>query len=167
VKRLLFSLAGTVALLAAVALAAACGGDDNSGGMMGSNGSSGGMSGMMSGNQPSGSIRVGLANWAVEPAQTSARAGSVTFWAVHEMSHQHMSGEGGATHDLQVMKRNSDGSFEMVGQVQGLTMGQARALTLSLAPGDYELSCNVVEQVNNKPIGHYTKGMHTSFTVTA
>lgn len=171
-KRIVLSLTAVAVLALSLVFVAACGGDDNTGGMGGMIGSSttpggmmGGSGGMMTGAQPAGSIKVDLVNWAVEPAQSEAKAGSVTFWAVHDMGHQHMSDEGGITHDLQVMKKNADGSFQLVGQVQGLTMGQAKALTLDLTPGDYELSCNVVEQINGKTISHYQKGMHTPFKV--
>lgn len=172
-KRLSFSAAAALVLLVSVVLAAACGGDDNTSmdGMMGpSSSTAGGMmngsdGGMMSGSQPAGSIEVALVNWTVEPAQPQANAGSVTFWAVHDMAHQHAGDEGGATHDLQVMKKNADGGLQLVGQVQGLTMGQAKALTLDLAAGDYELSCNVAEQINGKTISHYQLGMHSPFKV--
>ncbi|MBI5946979.1 MAG: hypothetical protein HY875_02435 [Chloroflexi bacterium] len=163
-KRFFLSLAVAGALFGAVAVTAACGGDGDSGGM----GDMGGMGGgMTNASQPAGSIRVGLVNWEVEPAQSEAKAGTVTFWAVHDMDHGHMSSDGGVTHDLQVMKKNADGSLQLVGQVQGLTMGQAKELTLTLAPGDYELSCNVVEQVDGKVVGHYAKGMRAPFKVTA
>lgn len=73
--------------------------------------------------------------------------------------------EGGRTHDLQVMKRKADGGLELVGQVQGLAMGQSKDLTLDLQAGDYELLCNLVEEVNGKAIAHYVKGMHVPFKV--
>ena len=150
---------------AVLATASACGDDDNghgSDGMPGSNNT-----GMMGGGAPAGSIRVDLRNWAIEPAATSARAGEVTFYAVHDMGHRgDTKDEGGVTHDLQVMRKKADGSLEMAGQVQGLKMGQAKALTLNLAAGDYELSCNVVEQIGGKNIPHYAKGMRTEFKVT-
>ncbi len=147
-----------IGLLALVGLASACGsGDDSPGQDMGS---------MMNGAAPAGSIRVDLVNWAVQPAETSTKAGRVTFWAVHDMSHAHGGSEGGATHDLQVMKKNADGSLQMAGQVQGLKMGEAKALTLTLTPGEYELSCNVVEEVDSKALAHYAMGMRTPFTVT-
>ncbi len=101
------------------------------------------------------------------PAQSEAKAGRVTFWAVHDMDHAHGGNEGGATHDLQVMRKGTGGNLELVGQVQGLTMGQAKALTLNLTPGDYELSCNVVEQIAGKMVSHYQQGMVTAFKVTA
>lgn len=69
-------------------------------------------------------------------------------------------------HDLQVRRKAADGSFELVGEVKGLRMGDSRALTLTLTPGEYELACTVVEVVDGQAIGHYAKGMHTPFTVT-
>ncbi len=115
--------------------------------------------------RPAGSIRVGLVNWAVEPEKTSAPAGEVTFWAVHDMKHAH-GDAGGNIHDLQVMRKTAEGSFELVGEVKDLRMGDAKALTLDLMPGEYELACTVVEVVGEQAIGHYTKGMRTPFTVT-
>lgn len=142
----------TFLLALSTAVLAACGGDDGSAGKDGRT-------------APAGSIQVNLVNWAVNPSESSAKAGKVTFWAVHEEAHAHDSGDGGLTHDLQVMKKQANGSFETVGQVQGLKIGEAKALTLTLSPGDYELACTVVETVNGKAIAHYAKGMHTAFTV--
>lgn len=153
------AVAGMLAVV--LAISAACGGDSDSGMGMG-----GEMTDMMSGRPPEGAIRVSLVNWAVEPTQTSAKAGEVTFWAVHDMQHAHGGDEGGNTHDLQVMRKTTDGSFELVGEVKGLKMGDAKALTLDLAPGEYELACTVVEVVGDQAIGHYAKGMRTPFTVT-
>ena len=151
-----------LAVLAAVlaVAAAACGGDDApavTDHMAGA--------GMMA-QQPEGSIRVGLRNWEVVPEVTSARAGRVTFWAVHDMDHMHGHDEGGEIHDLQVMRKLPSGDMELVGQAQGLRMGEAKALTLELEPGEYELSCNVVEEVGGRTISHYKEGMVASFTVT-
>jgi uncharacterized cupredoxin-like copper-binding protein len=143
-----------------VAVTAGCGGDDDHGSMMGDGG-------MMSADAPAGSIRVDLLNWEVRPAVSTTKTGQVTFFAVHDMGHMHGGDEGGVIHDLQVMRKRPDGSLELVGQVQGLKMGQSKALTLDLPPGDYELSCNVVEEINGKTIPHYPKGMKTPFTVTA
>ena len=81
------------------------------------------------------------------------------------MEHMHGRDEGGAIHDLQVMRKLPDGGLEIAGQVQGLKMGEAKSLILSLAAGDYELSCNVVEMLNGTAVAHYAKGMHTAFTV--
>ena len=122
--------------------------------------------GMSTGDGPAGSIKVSLVNWAVQPATPSAKAGSVTFHVVHDMARTHTTAEGGNTHDLQVARKNAEGTFEIVGQVQGLKMGDEKDLTLNLAPGEYELQCNVTEELNGQVIPHYVKGMHTPFKVT-
>jgi len=144
------------ALAVLTVLAASACGDDGHGSGMGS----------MTSAAPPGAITVQLVNWAVEPSSTTAKAGSVTFHAVHDMGHMHGTNEGGNLHDLQVARKNANGSLEVVGQVQGLKMGEAKDLTLDLAPGDYELQCNVVEEIGGKMVGHYPKGMHTPFKVT-
>lgn len=115
---------------------------------------------------PAGSIKVALVNWAVQPATATAAAGSVTFHVVHDMAHTHTTNDGGNIHDLQVARKNAEGTFEIVGQVQGLKMGDEKDLTLNLPPGDYELQCNVTEELNGQVIPHYVKGMHTPFRVT-
>lgn len=158
------ALAAAVLVAFVVLVASACGDDDESRMMDAGGGST---TGMMGGSQPAGSIRVDLLNWEVKPAQASTKAGNVTFWAIHGMEHAHAASEGGNTHDLQVMRKRADGSMELVGQVQGIGMGQARELSLNLTPGKYELSCNVVEQVGGKMVAHYAKGMRVEFTVTA
>lgn len=151
-------------LTATVLASASCGGEDGGEDHGAGAHDSAGMNGSA---PPEGAIRVSLLNWAVEPEQTSARAGEVTFWAVHDMQHSHGANEGGDVHDLQVLKKTAAGGTELVGQVQGLRMGEAKALTLTLEPGEYELACTVVEVVNDEAVGHYSKGMRTAFTVTA
>lgn len=152
---------------AALGLLAACGGDDEAAtGMTGGHmAGDGHMSAMDT--PPAGSIRVGLRNWAVEPAVNSVPAGKVTFWAVHEMEHAHGMNEGGNVHDLQVLRKSGDGTWDLVGQVRNLGMGEAAALELELEPGEYELACTVVEEIGGQAISHYEKGMHTPFVVTA
>ncbi len=157
-------LLGAAAALATAMLATvACGGDDDDAVAPGHSG--GHM--MAAAEPPAGAIRVGLRNWAVEPAVSTVKAGRVTFWAVHEMEHGHAHDEGGDVHDLQVLRRAADGSLELVGEVRNLGMGEAAALELELAPGEYELACTVVEEVGGAVVSHYEKGMHTPFTVTA
>lgn len=160
-RKLIVGVAIAGVLAAVLAISAACGGDNDSGMGMG-----GEMTGMMSGRPPEGAIRVSLVNWAVEPAQTTAEAGEITFWAVHDMQHAHGGDAGGNIHDLQVMRKTADGSFKLVGEVKGLRMGDAKALTLDLTPGEYELACTVVEVVGDQAVSHYTKGMRTPFRVT-
>ncbi|WBL34870.1 hypothetical protein O0235_08690 [Tepidiforma flava] len=159
-RRLLF--AGAAAVLGVAA--AACGGSNPVTVTGGHGPGDGHMSAMAA--PPEGAIRVGLRNWSVDPAVTSARAGKVVFWAVHEMDHAHGHDEGGQVHDLQVLKKTGDGSWELAGQVRNLGMGEAALLELNLEPGEYELACTVVEETTSGVVSHYAKGMRTPFTVT-
>jgi len=128
---------------------------------------SGGMAGMdMGGGGSTGTINVNLMNWAVKPSRTSAKAGPVTFHVMYDMANMGSMADGGNVHDMQVARKNADGTFEVVGEVKGLGMGASKTLTLNLAAGDYELQCNHTEQVSGQQISHYQKGMHTPFTVS-
>jgi len=156
---------GRTAVLATAALAGvtlwvatACGG---TGGMMNGGG------GMMGSNAPVGSITVQLRDWSVNPSQSSARAGTVTFHAVHPMMDMMSTSQGGRTHALTVTRKNDDGTYEVLGSVWDIGVGQSKDLTLDLSPGNYELQCNVVEELGTKTVSHYKQGMHTTFTVAA
>ena len=163
-------IGSTLALVAvsmAIVVFAACGGDDDDNGhSMGGGGMNGvgGNSGMMDG-APNGAILVRLSNWTMDPTKTSIKAGEVTFRAVHDMHAMHNNGEG-KTHELVVARKNNDGTFELVGRVEDIGVGERKDLTLQLAKGEYELQCNIVEELNGKSVSHYKNGMHTKFTVT-
>ena len=150
--------------VAAVALAG-CGDDDSGHSRGGGNMSSGGMDSSMMDGAPNGAILVRLSNWTVDTAKSSAKAGEVTFRAVHDMGGMHNDGEG-KTHELVVARKNADGTFEVVGEAEDIGVGERKDLTLQLAKGDYELQCNIVEEVKGKTVAHYKNGMHTKFTVT-
>jgi uncharacterized cupredoxin-like copper-binding protein len=137
------------------------------GGMMGDSGRSGDMAGMMGGGGPPGSITVQLRNWSITAEQTSTKAGQVTFHAVHSMMDMHGHDEGGYVHELAVARKNADGTYDLLGKAGDILMGQSKDLTLDLAPGNYELQCNVTEEVNGKVVSHYIEGMHAPFTVTS
>ena len=147
-----------VASLAAFAFAA-CGGD--SGGSMGS----GHMPGGEMDGAPNGAILVRLSNWSIDPAKSSTKAGDVVFRAVHDMHEMHGNGEG-KTHELVVARKNADGTFDVVGEAEEIGIGEHKDLKLRLGAGAYELQCNIVEEVNGKPVAHYANGMHTAFKVT-
>ncbi len=50
-----------------------------------------------------------------------------------------------------VARKNAAGTFEVVGEAEDIGVGERKDLTLQLAKGDYELQCNIVEEVNGKP----------------
>ena len=163
-------IGSTLALVAvsmAIVVFAACGGDDDDNGhSMGGGGMNGvgGTGGMMDGT-PKGAIVVRLSNWSVDPSKTSVKAGEVTFRAVHDMHAMHSDGEG-KTHELVVARKNKDGTFEVVGEVEDIGVGEHKDLTVQLSKGEYELQCNLVEELSGKAVSHYKNGMHTKFRVT-
>ncbi|MEO8541227.1 MAG: hypothetical protein ABI577_15915, partial [bacterium] len=118
---------------------------------------------------PAGSIRVELSNWKVAPAESQLAAGEVTFYAVHQ-EEGHMSGHGsnepGQTHDLIVSRKLADGSYEMIGRTAPIAPGKARSLTVDLEPGEYQLSCDVVEMIDGKAVSHTVQGMVTDISVS-
>jgi hypothetical protein len=40
------------------------------------------------------------------------------------------------------------------------------SLELNLLPGEYELICDIVEDVDGRTVSHYQMGMRTSLSVT-
>ncbi len=112
-------------------------------------------------------VRVELTNFKVTPSSPSISAGEVTFKAVHpDGGHAHGSGELGETHDLIVLRKNADGSMDMVGRTAQLPIGGKEDLVLSLQPGEYELVCDVVEVAGGRTVSHTNEGMRAPFTVS-
>lgn len=116
-------------------------------------------------------VEVQLTNWAVKPSQSQLAAGNVTFKAIHPMEHQGMamSSEGGATHELIVAAEDSAGSGtfgRVLLKLSDIKPGESKSGSVNLAPGTYELSCQVGEEVPGKLVAHYAKGMHTTITVS-
>jgi uncharacterized cupredoxin-like copper-binding protein len=114
------------------------------------------------GSVPPGAVLVKLSNWKVEPAKTEIAAGEVTFDAVHEeKGHAHgtNSNEAGQTHDLVVSRKLADGSYDLVGRTGEIKPGGSELLTVDLEPGEYRLSCDVVEVVDGEAVSHTDQGM--------
>jgi Cu+-exporting ATPase len=114
-----------------------------------------------------GQVRVELTNWAVDVSTSSIEAGEVTFVAVHEEDHAHSGpgDEGGSVHDLAILLKDGDGEMTLIARTQEIPNGGSERLTVRLEPGEYELQCDVVEEVDGEMVSHYVKGMHTSFRV--
>jgi uncharacterized cupredoxin-like copper-binding protein len=105
-------------------------------------------------------IRTELGEWTVEPAETTAAAGTVTFEAANV---------GKVEHELEVVKTETkadalelDGPKAKVdgeerGEVGGIAAGESKDLKVDLDAGHYILLCNLP--------GHYQQGMRADFTV--
>jgi uncharacterized cupredoxin-like copper-binding protein len=125
------------------------------------------------GGAPASSVLVNLKNWAIEPSSKTLAAGTVKFTAMHAAEHggMHMSGQEGATHQL-VVSRLPDGATAgqskygvPVMNLADIKPGETKMGEAKLAPGTYELACLVAEQVGEKTVNHYEKGMYTQVTV--
>jgi Cu+-exporting ATPase len=112
--------------------------------------------------------RVGLSNFDVDVSRDELPAGDVVLLVEHEKQRGHSedAGQPGAHHDLVVMRINDDGSREIAGRTAMLDDGEESELRLSLAPGEYELFCSVVEEVGDATADHYALGMRETITVT-
>ncbi len=122
-----------------------------------------------SGSSPS-TVDVKLQEWAVLPASSTVRTGSVTF----DVSN--VGPEWG--HELVVVRTDlafddlptkAGGSFDeagtgitIIGEAENVAVGASESLTLDLAPGKYVLLCNIIEDIRF----HYRLGMRTPFEVT-
>lgn len=109
-------------------------------------------------------INTTLLSNAIHLDSGEVKAGNVTF-DVHNAAGNKL------VHELVVLKttladnalpvRNGqvpEQKFKKMGEVEDVSPGASKRLTIKLAPGRYVLVCN-------KP-GHYAMGMHSSLTVT-
>ena len=112
-----------------------------------------------------GGIGITLSDFKVEPAETSAAAGELTFDVTNDAEQ---------THEFVIVKTdlaadalptNEDGDvdeegegIEPVDEIEDITSGSTQSLTVTLDAGNYVFLCNLP--------GHYRQGMHTTFTVS-
>jgi uncharacterized cupredoxin-like copper-binding protein len=113
----------------------------------------------------SGGIGVTESDFKVEPGESSAPAGELTFDITNDAEQ---------THEFVIFKTdlapdalptNADGDVDEEGEgvthideLEDITGGSTKSLTVTLDAGNYVFVCNLP--------GHYRQGMHTSFTVT-
>jgi len=111
-----------------------------------------------------GGIDVTVSDFKVEPAETSAPAGELTFDITNDAEQ---------THEFVIFKTDlapdalpvgDDGDVdeegegvEHIDEIEDITGGSTQSLTVSLDAGNYVFICNLP--------GHYEQGMHAAFTV--
>ena len=112
-----------------------------------------------------GGIDVTESDFKVEPAETSAPAGELTFDITNDAEQ---------THEFVIFKTDlapdalpvgDDGDVdeegegvEHIDEIEDITGGSTQSLTVSLDAGNYVFICNLP--------GHYQQGMHAAFTVS-
>ena len=112
-----------------------------------------------------GGIAVTLSDFKVEPAESSASAGELTF---------DVENTAGQTHEFVIFQTdlapdalptNEDGDVDeegegvtLIDEIEDITGGSTQSLTVSLDAGNYVFICNLP--------GHYRQGMHAAFAAT-
>ncbi len=113
-----------------------------------------------------GPVGISLVEHKIEPSNTKARAGKVTF---------EIRNDGKETHELLVVKSDLDPKalpldeegavdekgegLEFIDERENIKPGGTAQLTAELQPGNYVLLCNLED--------HYSMGMAIRFTVTS
>lgn len=118
-------------------------------------------------------LRVELRNWEVAPEHSDLPTGLLAFEAVHpeedhgdaEHGHGYEDNAPGSTHNLVVLRAMPDGTYDSVARTRDLEMGERQTLKVALEPGQYELICDVVDEIDGEVISHTVKGMKTTVTV--
>lgn len=140
----------------------------------GTAGTSTGTSGTAAGTTPAGggasaTISVRMKEWDFVPSAATAKAGKVTFSAVNE---------GKQVHELVVFKTDlapealpldEDGAvdekgagLEFVDEVEDVAAGSTKSFTVDLAPGNYLIVCNLVDNGDN----HFDHKMYAPLVVS-
>lgn len=106
-----------------------------------------------------------LSEWKVAMNRKTAEAGEVTFWIANKgtMEHEFLVvrtdyPDGEIPLDGDHFSEDAEG-VTVVDEIPEFEVGLIKELTLELAPGAYQLLCNIPN--------HYKNGMHVAFTVNA
>jgi len=106
-----------------------------------------------------------LSEWKVAMNRKTAEAGEVTFWIANKgtMEHEFLVvrtdyPDGEIPLDGDHFSEDAEG-VTVVDEIPEFEVGLIKELKIELAPGAYQLLCNIPN--------HYKNGMHVAFTVTA
>ena len=115
-------------------------------------------------------VDVTLQEWAVLPATSSIKSGTVTFNVKNigpDEAHEFVI----LKTDLEALKlpAGADGKadeegagVQAMGEIEEFASGESKSATFDLAPGKYVFICNIVDAEGNV---HYAKGMAIAVTV--
>ena len=103
------------------------------------------------------SVVVTLVEYSVTADKATAPAGKVRFSATNVSK--------SLVHELAVLKTKADGTFENMGEIEGIQPEHGGTVVLDLKPGAYQLACLIAAGEAGSTVDHYKQGMHTAFTV--
>jgi uncharacterized cupredoxin-like copper-binding protein len=101
-------------------------------------------------------VTVSLVEYEVLPDVRSVEAGTVLFKATND--------SGSLVHELAILRVESDGSLETLGEIEDLDFGAEGAIVVDLEPGRYQLACLLIPGEAGSETDHYQEGMWTEFT---
>lgn len=107
--------------------------------------------------EPTDTVDVTLASYAVSPDKAVVAAGAIRFVAHNASSTD--------VHELAVLRLREDGGRENMGEIEDVEPDAGGEVVLDLPPGRYELACLIAPGEAGSAVDHYTQGMHTPFTV--
>lgn len=118
-----------------------------------------------------GTVKVTLQEWTVQRDKAELPAGSITFDVsnigpddIHEFVVIKTDlAPGSLPTDSTGAVDEAGGGMEVMGEIEDVTVGSSKSLTLDLAAGKYVLICNIYTEEENE--AHYHEGMRTDFTV--
>lgn len=102
-------------------------------------------------------VAVSLVEYEVLPEVDSVEAGKVVFKATND--------SGSLVHEVAILRVESDGSLEALGEIEDIDPGAGGAITVDLEAGRYRLACLLVPGEASSTKDHYQEGMWTEFTV--
>ena len=112
-----------------------------------------------------GGIDITESDFKVEPAETSAPAGELTFDITNdaEQTHEFVIFKTDLAPDALPVGEDGDvdeegEGVEHIDEIEDITGGSTQSLTVTLDAGNYVFICNLP--------GHYAQGMHAAFTVS-
>jgi uncharacterized cupredoxin-like copper-binding protein/plastocyanin len=103
------------------------------------------------------SVAVTLIDYSVTADKPTVTAGKIRFIATNTSAT--------AVHELAVLRTKADGSFDNLGEIQGIDPEKGGSIVLDLTPGAYQLACLITIGESGSTVDHYQQGMHTPFTV--
>lgn len=118
-------------------------------------------------------VDVTLREWAVVPAWSSVKTGSVTFEVTNagpEDEHESVIirtdlGARGTPLGPDSAPDEEGEGVELIGEVEESDLGSTESATFELAPGTYVFPCNLVEEDAGRTEVHRQPGMSIDFTV--
>ena len=114
-------------------------------------------------------ITVTMKEWEFVPSADSAPAGTITLEAVNEGKEVHelvlfkteLAPEALPVDEEGAVDERGEG-LELIDEVEDVKPGETKSFMVTLAPGNYVMACNVVENGER----HFMNKMYKAFTVT-